>query len=547
MRKNIIARFPAAQLKSKLIAVFALISLIPTVCLIFVSHLIIARRWQGVSAELQDLLVLPMVENAMEIASDSSFVQALEDGTDLSEVDFGLSEDYILMIYDASGKRLFSAGDELILKGELDSLEAAGLPPIDQFRPWEPIIPREIKVRDKELALSAVICQSTEDDKTLGVVVIGKVIPSALADIRSKTVIAVLTLTAALIFLIALWISSLIAREITGPIQELVAGTREVAGGNLDYQVSIDARDEVGMLADSFNQMTMKLRRNAEELRRAEKAATWREIAQKLAHEIKNPLTPIQLSAERLRRRYDSKREGYERILNECTSTIVDEVERLRRLLDEFSRLARMPRVDPVPWDVNSIVQKAIKLYGEFPENVEVETQYADNLPQALVDPEQMERAFFNVIKNAIEAMSDGGRLTVSTRAFTDSESKQQPPESPFVNGESKRGVPFAKGDIEIEVEFADTGPGISADSMEKLFIPHFSTKRGGAGLGLAIVQKIVSDHGGDVTVESEEGKGAVFTLRIPISEGAGNSNGRYNHLGSGRRTRRSVFPEGYT
>ena len=602
MRKKSIVRFSALQLKGKLILVFALVSLIPTVSLVLVSHVIIVQsidRWERVSAELVKHLVLPMAEKAMEIASDPGFIQALEDGMDLSEIGFGLSEDYVVTIYGADGKRLFSTSDEPI--PELDSLEHAGLPPVNEFRPWEPVIPREIKLKDKELALSAVMYQSSkspqppfqrgdeevvpfpngelseddlmgessedgsegelpedgsggqswEDDSegelsedgsegelsednnrtVAGVVVVGKVIPSAPTDIGSKTTIAILTLTAAIVFLIALWISSLIARDITNPIQKLVAGTREVAGGNLDHRVNIDARDEVGMLADSFNQMTVRLRRNAEELRRAEKAAAWREIAQKLAHEIKNPLTPIQLSAERLRRRYGSKREGYEQVLDECTRSIVNEVEKLRKLLDEFSRLARMPRANPVPLDVNSVVEKAVKLYGEFPENVDVRTEYAEDLPPALVDPEQMERAFFNIIKNAVEAMSDGGRLTVSTRAATRSFGVGAPGSS--IDSENKH----------IEVKFADTGPGISADSMEKLFTPHFSTKRGGAGLGLAIVQKIVADHGGEVTVKSEEGKGTIFTLRIPATEGfdmkttqpkGADNNGGYDHPGSG-------------
>ena len=501
-------RYPTLQLKNKLISVFALISLIPMVSLILVSYFIIAQsidRWEHVSAELRDLRVLPLAENAAEIASDSSFIRALEHGTDLSEVDFGLSEDCIVTIYDAAGRRSFSTGDESVLKERLDSLEEAGLPPISEFRPWEPIIPGEIRIGNEELALSAVMCQSMEDGRTLGIVVVGQVIPSAPADIGKarKTFISVLILTAAFIFLIALWISSLIAREITDPIQKLVTGTREVAGGNLDYQVGIDAPDEVGMLADSFNQMTMRLRRNAEELRRAEKTAAWREIAQKLAHEIKNPLTPIRLSAERLQRRYYSKREGYAQVLDECVHTIVHEVEKLRKLLDEFSRLARMPRANPIPSDVNGVVEKALKLYGAFPENVEVKTEYAKDLPQTLIDPEQLERALFNIIKNAVEAMNDGGTLTVNTHAVTDGI-------NPSPTSESKY----------IEIGFADTGPGIASETMEKLFAPHFSTKRGGAGLGLAIVQKIATDHGGDVTVKSEEGKGAIFALRIPIVEG---------------------------
>ena len=501
MKDELKIKLPGLRLRSKLIAVFALVSLIPTVSLVFVSHFIIAQsidRWESVSSELVELLVLPIGDKAMEIASDPLIIQALEDG-DLSKLSFTLPENYIVAIYNTTGEKLFSTNDEPALKERLNSLEEVGLPPVDEFWPGQPITPKEVKLKDKELALSATICQSMEDGENLGVIVFGKFVPSAPAGISSKSIAAILTSIAVLIFLIALWISSLIAKEITGPIRELVAGTQEVASGDLDYQVDVDARDEVGLLADSFNRMTVKLRHNAEELKRAEKAAAWQEIAQKLAHEIKNPLTPIQLSAERLKRRYHSKPEGYEEILDECTDTIIHEVGRLRMLLDEFSRLARMPRAKPVPSDINSIIEKAVRLYGEFPENVKVIPEYAESMPQISVDPEQMERVSFNIIKNAVEAMQDGGELTLSTRIVIEPKSKY------------------------IEMKFADTGPGISAESMDKLFTPHFSTKKGGTGLGLAIVQKIITDHSGDVTVQSEEGQGTVFTLRIPIVEGVDN------------------------
>ncbi len=339
-----------------------------------------------------------------------------------------------------------------------------------------------------------------EDAEILGVVVVGKEMPVVAADIGMATIIAVLTFAGLLIFLIALWVSSLIAREITEPVRKLVAGTQEVANGNLQCQVKIDARDELGILADSFNFMTRELCTYAEELRQVEKSAAWREVAQKLAHEIKNPLTPIQLSAERLQRRYRSNREGYGEILEECTQTIVDEVERLRKLLDEFSRLARMPRANPMPSDINSILEKALRLYGEYPENLEVKIESEEGLPQISVDPEQMERAFFNIIKNAAEAMKDGGSLTIGTHLVNEQDSNH------------------------IEVVIADTGPGISTGSMDSLFTPHFSTKIGGAGLGLAIVKKIITDHGGDVTVKSKKSEGTVFTVKIPIVEGANNN-----------------------
>ena len=502
MSKKVRARHPALQLKNRLISVFALVSLIPTVSLVIVSLFIIwqsSDRWESVSSELKALRILPMSEKASEIASDPGFIQMLEEGTVPPRIDFGLSEYHIVIVYDADGKLISEASNESIEGLKLNTLEEAGLPPINEF-PWEPVIPEEIKVKNKELALSAAMCQSIEDGSALGVVVVGKVMATAPADIRMEMVIIALTLVGILVFLIALWISSVMAKEISNPVRELVAGTQEVAGGNLDYQVDIDARDEVGMLADSFNLMTTRLRIYAEELRQAEKSAAWREVAQKLAHEIKNPLTPIQLSAERLKRRYHSNRDGYEQVMDECTQTIVDEVERLRRLLDEFSRLARMPRANPVPSEINSILEKAIRLYGEFPTDLEVKVHYSEDLPQVSADPEQMERAFFNIIKNAVEAMNDGGVLNITTRAVVESEKKF------------------------MEVEFEDTGPGISEESMGKLFTPHFSTKRGGAGLGLAIVKRIVTDHGGDVIARNEESGGTVFTVRIPVVEGAENN-----------------------
>lgn len=500
MREHIITKITNLQLKNKLILVFVLVSLIPTVSLVYVSHFIITQsinRWESVSAKLRDLSVLHMSDKALELASDSGMISALEGSIDFLEVDLNMPEDYILMVYNTAGERVFSTSEEPVPEIRLDTLAETGLPSINEFIPWQPVTTREIKLKNEELVLAAAMSQSQEAGRALGIVVIERLIPSAPADIGSETVIAILMFSAILILIIALWISSLIAKEITEPIQKLVTGTREVAGGNLDHQVNIHARDEVGMLADSFDRMTRMLRSSAEELKRVEKTAAWREIAQILAHEIKNPLTPIQLSAERLRRRYYSKREGYEQILDECTDNIINEVERVRRLLDEFSRMARMPVVKPVPSNINSIIERALRLYGEFPENVEVKAEYAQDLPEALADPEQMEQAFFNIIKNAVEAMNGGGRLTVSTRATLSSENKC------------------------IEVEFADTGPGVSAESMEKLFTPHFSTKKGGSGLGLAIVKKIITDHGGDVTAKSEEGKGAVFTFKIPVAKGA--------------------------
>jgi nitrogen fixation/metabolism regulation signal transduction histidine kinase len=495
-------RLSTLNLKSKLILVFALVSLIPTIVLILVSYLILAQgidRWEIMTNELKKLRVLPTIDNTRVIASDPNVIEALKKNTGFSELDFSLPEGYISAIYNASGNLVFDSHTELSFYGKLSSLDELGLPPIKEFPIKGAVLPKEpIKLKDKEFALVAVACLSPEDDSILGIVVVGKIMHSSLADISNmrRGIIVILGLTAVSIFLIALWISSLVAREITEPIRELVLGTRELSSGNLDYKVDIQAKDEVGMLADSFNQMTEKLRQNSEDLKRAEKAAAWKEVAQKLAHEIKNPLTPIQLSAERLKRRYHSKPEGYNQILDECTDTIIDEVERLRRLLDEFSQFARMPAINPVLTSLNAVVNDSLRFYGEMPENIELITQYDNELPDVMIDPDQTKRAFFNIIKNAIESMPDGGRLIVSTRnKVTTSDEKC------------------------IEAEFSDTGIGMSAEAIERLFTPHFSTKRGGAGLGLTIVKMIIDDQGGNINAISEEGKGTTFVIKIPIPE----------------------------
>ncbi len=491
-------KFTVLTLKHKLISVFALVSLIPIISLLIISYIIIAKsidRLENVSNELKKLRVLPMADITRSIAYDPKLIEALENKTDLSKIDFALPESYILAVYNLSGKVIYSSTGDPALYKLLESFDRLGLPPISDFPIEGIILPEEtIRIDGDELAINTMMCRSLKDGNKLGILLIGKITPTIHANISNvrRTIVIILVLSSILVFIISLWISSLIAREITEPIQKLVNGTREVAQGNLDYQVNISASDEVGILSESFNQMTKRLKQYAEELKQAEKSSAWKEVAQKLAHEIKNPLTPIQLSAERLKRRYYINREGYEQILEECTNVIIDEVERLRRLLDEFSQFARMPMVNPLQSNINDIIEESIKSYGELPINVELKKDFTETLPQVLIDPDQMRRVFFNIIKNAIEAMQDGGNLSITTRQI----------------------------EGYIEIEFSDTGTGIPEELMKNLFTPHFSTKRGGAGLGLAIVKKIITDHGGDISVKSKEGEGTTFTIKIPIQQG---------------------------
>jgi two-component system nitrogen regulation sensor histidine kinase NtrY len=422
----------------------------------------------------------------------------------------------------------------------------------------------------------------------------------------------------------ATWFGLYLARGITEPIQMLAEGTREVAAGNLAYKVQARADDEIGILVDSFNQMTsdlatskakletayadlqakhgememrrsytetvlgavatgvvsldpagrittingaaermlgipehtaqgvsasvvlrrpdyaevsaliarmarlgegtvereVHLRRDGQaitllasatalkgpdgadmgmvlvfddltELLKAQRLAAWREVAQRIAHEIKNPLTPIQLSAQRLRRRLGGERSADEkRLLDEATGTIIQEVDGLKQLVDEFSRFARMPALSLRSTDLGRLVDGVCVLYRESQPALGVKSLLAADLPPIEVDPNQIKRAVLNLVDNAAEAMGQAGDVTVETAWLPDSRRAR--------------------------IVVADTGPGISAEDKERLFVPYFSTKATGMGLGLAIVHQIVTDHGGTIWVEDNHPQGSRFIIELP-------------------------------
>lgn len=226
------------------------------------------------------------------------------------------------------------------------------------------------------------------------------------------------------------------------------------------------------------------------ELFQAQRLAAWREVAQRIAHEIKNPLTPIQLSVQRLRRRLAGRLPEEQALLEECTGTIIGEVEGLRRLVDEFSRFARMPRPDPRPTNLARLVEGVVALYGETHPAVALRTAFAPDLPPVEVDGDQLKRALLNLIDNAVEA----GASQVELRAT------------------------WRSGEPRVRVEVADDGTGIPPEARDRLFHPYFSTKTTGMGLGLPIVHQIVTDHGGQIWVEENRPRGSRFILELPLS-----------------------------
>jgi PAS domain S-box-containing protein len=442
-----------------------------------------------------------------------------------------------------------------------------------------------------------------------------------------RQILVALSLITLLLLFAATWTALFLSKQVTVPIQALAEATQEIAHGNFDHRVTVQAQDELGTLVSSFNQMTSQLgesrkqivefTRNLQkaveelerrrklmeaileniptgvlsldasgsivranravgeifgeaarsartigealgeeaardvlflmrkslrmgvasreleisasgrllhaavtlsslgpprgnpgfvvviddvtELLRAQKAAAWQEVAQRIAHEIKNPLTPIQLSAQRLRRHLErptgGPRTDFERLVAECAAMIEREVGTLEALVDEFSQFARFPAARLAPADLNAIVASALDVFCGRLEGVVLRTELAASLPPVKADAELLRGVLINLIDNAAEAMEDSTvrKLEVITRSDRD-------------------------GDA-VEIEIADSGHGISPEDKNKLFLPHFSTKERGTGLGLAIASRIVAEHHGTLRVEDNHPAGARMLIRFPTAE----------------------------
>ncbi len=227
------------------------------------------------------------------------------------------------------------------------------------------------------------------------------------------------------------------------------------------------------------------------ELVKAQRAAAWEEVARRVAHEIKNPLTPISLSAQRLKRKFGHHIKGEEGdIFYRCIETIVREVEELKHMVNEFYKFARMPQINPRPTRLQDLIQDLVALYSASHKQITIQVEIPQDFPPLLLDRDQMNRVFINLLENAIEAMRGKGRITIRARW--------------------DESIPAAV------VEVADEGIGIKPEDKERLFMPYFSTKARGTGLGLAIVSRIISDHGGYIRVKDNKPRGAVFVIELP-------------------------------
>jgi two-component system nitrogen regulation sensor histidine kinase NtrY len=412
-----------------------------------------------------------------------------------------------------------------------------------------------------------------------------------------------------LILFSATWFGMRLAKDITIPIQELAEATHRIANGDLNFRIPLKALDEIGVLVQSFNQMTEDLQVSRSELEqrkkymeivlknvaagvisidekgmvttintsaeqmletkgeavlekkfsevlakeyveqieklltelkssrkdsierqltlnlrgkslslminlttlkdeegrslgvvtvfddltqliKAQRVAAWREVARRIAHEIKNPLTPIQLSAQRLRKRYLEKLQPDGAVFDECTRTIVRQVEELKGMVNEFSNFARMPASQPTPNHLNEIIQETLILFQEAHKEVRFEFIPQD-LPVFNIDRDQMKRVLINLIKNSLTAVEREGEIEIKT---------SYDPKLQMVR-----------------VEVSDNGCGIPDEDKQRLFEPYYSTKKSGTGLGLTIVNAIVADHYGHIRVRDNEPKGTTFLIELPV------------------------------
>jgi two-component system, NtrC family, nitrogen regulation sensor histidine kinase NtrY len=225
---------------------------------------------------------------------------------------------------------------------------------------------------------------------------------------------------------------------------------------------------------------------------RTQRVAAWRDVARRLAHEIKNPLTPIQLSAERMSRHFAGAPEATRALVDECTTAIVTEVESLKALVDEFAQFARMPAPRAVPSNLNAVLTETLALYNGVVSGTVIDREFAAGLPPVRLDVEQIRRVVINLVDNAVEAMAgnSGGRIVVQTQ--------------------------HDAANAVARIVIADNGPGVPASDREKLFMPYYSTKRRGSGLGLAIVRRIVGEHGGSIELGDNTPRGSRFVIELP-------------------------------
>ena len=291
----------------------------------------------------------------------------------------------------------------------------------------------------------------------------------------------ILTFIIVITFLFAI----LSVKAITRPIARLQEATRELSQGNLSVKVRPSRYSPLNDLIHSFNGMVKELAVNRNKLVQAEKDAAWRDVARVMAHEIKNPLTPIQLTTERMEYKYLQSTDSLAKIFPESIRVIKEEVSNLKKLTVEFSQFARLPKSQYSSFELNSFIREIVVPYCD---QADLQLELDSHIDEIVADKFQLKQVLVNLIQNGIQACEEDAKLRVQTTLHQS----------------------------EIKIEISDTGKGIRPDDLPKIFDPYFSKREKGTGLGLAIVKRIIDQHSGNIDVRSEVGQGTTFTLVIP-------------------------------
>ena len=283
------------------------------------------------------------------------------------------------------------------------------------------------------------------------------------------------------------------AARVTRPVRLLAEGAREVSAGNWNAHVDVRGPSEIRQLSTAFNSMTKQLNDQRERLIQAERVAAWRELARRLAHELNNPLFPLQTTVENLRRAREMNSDQFDEVFRESTGILLAEIENLKAIVGRFSDFSKMPQPELASVNLNDVVRSVVKLFeGQFSAvgrpPITPELHLDEQLPSIQADANLLRRVIENLVLNAMDAMPAGGVLMLRTAAQ----------------------------DGGVHLEISDTGTGMTPEECARLFTPYYTTKQHGTGLGLAIVQSVISDHGGRISVESEEGVGTSFHIDLP-------------------------------
>jgi signal transduction histidine kinase len=301
-------------------------------------------------------------------------------------------------------------------------------------------------------------------------------------------------------------VSYAVAARVTRPVEQLADAARAIAGGDWAVPAEIDAAGEIQALANAFDTMTRQLVDQRERLLQAERVAAWRELARRLAHELKNPLFPLRITIDNLQRAKTLPPAEFDEVFTESMTTLATGLASLNTVIGRFSDFAKIPAPEFEQVALNEIVERAVRLFqaqvnlpvpGRAPISVTLDLDPTIGAIRA--DPEQLGRVCQNLLLNAIDAMPAGGEVAVRTRS----------------------------GDASVRLDVADTGQGLTEEERKRLFTPYYTTKQHGTGLGLAIVQAVVADHAGKIWAESEPGRGTTFHIELPVIGACGHASTR--------------------